>query len=660
MMIVDTSQDGRRRRIFEHLAVLGLLVTAAPGCASEISALSEDLDRSSEPGANPGLSIAGVDLSEDQAPAVENQAFVGSSTVYGPDYFAAGIGGLRNTGGGSFEVVGVSGFVKKALLFWHGPTATTDTTINAQAQLNGWSIRGNQIGFSYSNNWPGYTNSQAYMADVTGYVRGNGTYRLTGLRRDSSATTNGASLLVFYDDGDASNDRNVTVVKGNDSVCQSAFDGPGFRTVVSGLWYEAGAASVQLHVADGQAYSDAALFANGLMLAPTGSIFDGDSVPWAQDGAYAKNSLWDVKRFGIGSSLTTGTNTVVVSTGAYSDCIALVAAAVDLPAKCPWGGVYDPTGFGGTGSCRYSFDAIGRNRSARYAMSWATSVCPLFCAYQFKPYVPVGSPAVDYTCQAPSDATDCANFVSQALFYGGVPMAKGWYCDDTIIPELCVRGNHYELRPAGWAGAARSFSGGGLPKYYGYNIAESYDTYQIIQDPSVEQGLPASWTAADTEELRDTLPSDQPHKVTRTGILLDKLGITQGDIMSTNGHDWQTAHVLLVVGWGPRKTSWDALRRVDMATLTPRRTKTNTVPYVIDHGLHQMYALEHGGEANASAIGGPIPYYATRWNPDGSIFNDARHFIKVPEEIVIPYDEAVIPSGTATLRQRMESACPVL
>ena len=82
-------------------------------------------------------------------------------------------------------------------------------------------ITGTNIGFSSDNCW-GYRNSQAYQADVTEFVTGIGLYELTGFGRDpyylqKAINTNGASLVVTYDDGDDTNNRDIAVFSGNDS-----------------------------------------------------------------------------------------------------------------------------------------------------------------------------------------------------------------------------------------------------------------------------------------------------------------------------------------------------------------------------------------------------------------------------------------------------------
>jgi hypothetical protein len=173
------------------------------------------------------------------------------------------------------------------------------------------------------------------------------------------------------------------------------------------------------------------------------------------------------------------------------------ATVTPTPVVCPWGGTFiarnNPTHSSpmlatGTGTptgtptdadkedhCEYTFNASQRDTAVNYALSWANRACPLFCAFQFSNYVdqsrlptPV-PPTSTYIC-APN-ATDCANFLSQAYFLAGFPMTKSFFCE--FLPSgassiLCVRGqgsasgsyNFY----SGWASAIQDT---GMPMYFG-------------------------------------------------------------------------------------------------------------------------------------------------------------------------------------------------
>jgi hypothetical protein len=250
-----------------------------------------------------------------------------TETVFDTDVVSAGVGGLRNIGSGTIVLGGVTGKVTKALLFWQGPTGSENPLANAAVSLNAAGITGTNIGFSADNCW-GYGNSQAYRADVTGLVSGNGNYELTNLIK-GDADISGASLIVFFNDGNSVNNRDVVLFEGNDSNVSNIWDADGWNTTLSGINYSTGSASLELHVGDGQAPPDGALLLNARTLAAGGPIFSGDSVPGA---SYVDGNLWDIKSFDITSFLTPGTNTLNLTTGMNTgDCLSLVVAAVNLP-----------------------------------------------------------------------------------------------------------------------------------------------------------------------------------------------------------------------------------------------------------------------------------------------------------------------------------------
>jgi hypothetical protein len=278
-----------------------------------------------------GSILAGAILAVPAVAAANNIAPF--QTVFSTDYVAAGVGGLRDTGTGTITLSGVSGTINKAYLYWHGPTGTVNPLANANIMFNGTPIVGANIGFSSDNCWS-YANSQGYRADVTALVTGNGTYVLTGLADDPppGANSNGASLVVFFNDGNPANNRDVVVFDGNDSNQTNPFDANGWNVTLAGIDYSSGTAALQLHVADGQTYPEDALILNGSTLAPTGPIFQGNTVPSANNGPINNGSLWDIRSFDITSYLTPGPNALVLTTGYLNDCLSLVTAIVDLPA----------------------------------------------------------------------------------------------------------------------------------------------------------------------------------------------------------------------------------------------------------------------------------------------------------------------------------------
>jgi hypothetical protein len=254
------------------------------------------------------------------------------TTVFATDVAHAGYGGMRGGDGtGTIALSGVSGSVTEAYLYWQGPTNTDDTSANATVSFAGTSVTGSHIGTSDSNCWD-FENSQAYRADVTALVSGNGDYALADMIKPGTADISGASLVVFYDDGDAANNRDVVLFDGNDSNESNPFDADGWNVTLDGINYTSGSASLDLHVGDGQTFTEAAVVANGTELAAAGAIFQGDTVPNGPTAGTTGGGLWDIRSFDATSLLAPGPNTIEMTSDYVDDCLSLVVAAVNLPA----------------------------------------------------------------------------------------------------------------------------------------------------------------------------------------------------------------------------------------------------------------------------------------------------------------------------------------
>jgi CARDB protein len=275
--------------------------------------------------------------------------------ILNTDYARAGLGGLRGgTGSGTIALTLPSGAtIRRALLYWHGPTNSTDPAINAAINFAGTAITGTNIGISGDNNW-NFLNAQAYRADVTSLISAAQTsYAVSNLRKTTAggidADINGLSLLVFYDDGFAGNNQDVYLYDSNDSCCANTFDAGGWDVLMQGVNFQAGRiASLEMHVADGQdfagvnptpAQDDGAIRLNGSLLFSPGNTFQGTSVPTAGNTTVPSGRLWDIRSVSITSLLAPGLNTLrltqpqaaAVPTPALEngfDCIAVIVGVV--------------------------------------------------------------------------------------------------------------------------------------------------------------------------------------------------------------------------------------------------------------------------------------------------------------------------------------------
>ena len=264
-------------------------------------------------------------------PVIIKSVVIPNTTVYNTDLASAGVaGGITRVIGSPIALSGVSGTVTKAFLYWHGVTNSLTDAGNT-IMVNATTVNGTNIGVSSSNCWP-FNNSQAYRADVTALVQstGNGNYILSEF---GALNPNGASLIVFFNDGSSLNNRDVVIFDGNDSNVafggiignpNAPADPQGWDVLLSGINYTSGTANIQLHVGDGQPFLDAALFVNATELVPAGGIFQGNSV--------AGGELWDIQSFNVTSFLSPGLNSLNFTSGLDNDCLGLIVALIDLPA----------------------------------------------------------------------------------------------------------------------------------------------------------------------------------------------------------------------------------------------------------------------------------------------------------------------------------------
>src|SRR5688572_30549321 len=212
-----------------------------------------------------------------------------SETVRDTDFVTAGVGGLRNSSSGAINLTGLSGTVNKAYLYWHGPMNVNDPLANANIRLNGRNITGTSLGLSDDNCW-GFLNSAAYRADVTSIVRTerNGTYTLSNfLKQGTNINANGASLMVFYNDTNPNNNRDIVLFEGNDSNAPNPYDDLGWNVGLRNISYfptNVTNVYIQLHISDGQSWDDDAVIVNNTIIQPVGPGFQGSTVPSNNNG----------------------------------------------------------------------------------------------------------------------------------------------------------------------------------------------------------------------------------------------------------------------------------------------------------------------------------------------------------------------------------------
>jgi hypothetical protein len=273
----------------------------------------------------------------------------------GVDWTAAGVGGV-GAGAGIIALSGVSGTVEHAFLYWHGidqPQEGGDGVYDNEAvTFAGHPVLGTPVGDSGANCWPSIDeatgSSRTFRADVTAFVSGDGPYTVSGLSAKPGHSADGASLIVFFDDGNPANDRDVVVFEGNDANVVGGFPGEddGWHAALTGILYSGGSVSAQFHVADGQIIPDNALTLTSsvgeVAIPDTAALWDGASVQDAGTSRAANGSLWDIHSIdATGAFPTPGQYGLSVDgqTFAGNDCLSLVVLLLDFRA----GSVPPPT-----------------------------------------------------------------------------------------------------------------------------------------------------------------------------------------------------------------------------------------------------------------------------------------------------------------------------
>ena len=351
--------------------------------------------------------------------------------------------------------------------------------------------------------------------------------------------------------------------------------------------------------------------------------------------------------------------------------------------QCPWGGTYLPS----TDECQYTFNAQQRKAAAEWARHWTSRACPLFCAFNFASYVdwthfPTGTPRPYGHGCAGSTETDCANFVSQALFFAGFPMTEDWFCYYVGTANgLCNRGQRVFdgiAQASKWSWAPRypltSPFQAGLPAYLGdpYYLGNQPSVFDSLLTPPAAGNLNAQ-TRPPLEEANFVfnqdipMPTSMPNEIQELMAAFDVVGMTYGDVMYTRNTVSipNFYHVYLVVGWGPYVETWEQLSQVDLSQLTAHRQHDMQVLYVADHGSQQLYALGNPSAIFGSAIRNAKPYYSPRWlvkKSDTTWFIDytERHFIHIPSILNIPSIEMKQPEAQVLILQTiMPTICPV-
>ncbi len=244
-----------------------------------------------------------------------------------------------------------------------------------------------------------------------------------------------------------------------------------------------------------------------------------------------------------------------------------------------------------------------------------------------------------------SDSTNCANFVSMALFVGGLPMhyneptlgRRGWTglneISDTDLSQL-----NNITHTEGWACIIRSVRSRriciGTSAWRGANEMQQY-MENIVSGPSYHTissypGYGGSLVDRDTT-TGDVIAITSP-TLEATLNDADFQKIEAGDVVDFP--QASTPHVGIVVGWGSilRRNESDQLNALTIGDLSPRYDPAqplNKVPYIADHGGQGLPAR---------------PYYYLRWDSiTGTYIDGEQVYYKIPSTRCIPRGDFVDP-----------------
>jgi hypothetical protein len=242
-----------------------------------------------------------------------------------------------------------------------------------------------------------------------------------------------------------------------------------------------------------------------------------------------------------------------------------------------------------------------------------------FCTYRYAGY--------DTGC---GEESDCANFVSQALYYGGMPMSMNWYC----AGQPCG-----STSQVSWTGAQQDEFpdyaqdlGGMTFKAPFQNLSEYISPYWWGWNVPWDEEHP---NVAAIEAFAATMAGN-----TSKACSEREDGIVAGDIVYV-ANVGAEKHVMLVQGWGPMAYTWSDVFSYGHDYLADCYSyPNNVVPYLVDHGPHG------GVEAGTRRLlcpqcTEPRPYYALYWQYEGLLkgltaVDNPMTFVHIPNVVQIP------------------------
>jgi hypothetical protein len=249
-------------------------------------------------------------------------------------YTAAGIG-MRNLGHGTISITEVprGARVKSAILLWDVLGDAADPAF-AQGTLDGHAVSGTEQASGASPCWDADANF-SYEADVTGLVRGNGSYGLAGFATgeaggadpwNSGSTApmlEGATLVVIYRDSSLP-ESTIQIAEG---ATETDSGNPATATLDGFTAATLPSVTTTYIVADGQEAGNTASFDSDTLPDVSFPGADPQAVP-----DYSQGNLWDTVTTNVSSEVKHGDTSADLSVTGNSDCLVWVGQVLKVAA----------------------------------------------------------------------------------------------------------------------------------------------------------------------------------------------------------------------------------------------------------------------------------------------------------------------------------------
>ncbi|OGL46410.1 MAG: hypothetical protein A2161_09845 [Candidatus Schekmanbacteria bacterium RBG_13_48_7] len=253
-------------------------------------------------------------------------------------YVAAGVG-MQTLGYGNITITGIpaTATIVEAFLYYSVKTIGAPGPTHGNGIFDGNPITGTNIGFDDDPCWaPSPANrATTFRADVTSYVYGNGSYRLTGFYNEYIGTDDigidGASIVIIYDNPTGTPCYDIVLFDGNVLLAPILAGGVEvYNVIITGFTATSTVTLAQLTdiAGNGQSIGTQTTSFNGTVIAA--NHYNGS------DGV-----MWDTDTWNVTGLISPGDTSATFQTTSLwyifgQDCISLVAVVLGIRSdSCP-------------------------------------------------------------------------------------------------------------------------------------------------------------------------------------------------------------------------------------------------------------------------------------------------------------------------------------